>query len=106
MSLTTSEMTPADIRACTCGNDGYNNGGMFGNDWAWIVILLLFGWVEKGLAAALVAALAAMVAVALLALLKQTLQQDSIIPLFSLTSMTLHSVRRVFSRRFAKVSTA
>lgn len=35
MSLTTSEMTPADIRACTCGNDGYNNGnGMFGND-AW-----------------------------------------------------------------------
>lgn len=24
---------------------GYNNGnGMFGNDWAWIVILLLFGW--------------------------------------------------------------
>lgn len=44
MSLTTSEMTPADIRACTCGNDGYNNGGMFGNDWAWIFILLLFGW--------------------------------------------------------------
>ena len=29
MSLTTSEMTPADIRACTCGNDGYGNG-MFG----------------------------------------------------------------------------
>ena len=26
-------------------NGGYNNGnGMFGNDWAWIVILLLFGW--------------------------------------------------------------
>ena len=34
MSLTTSEMTPADIRACTCGNDGYNNG-MFGGDGAW-----------------------------------------------------------------------
>lgn len=48
MSLTTSEMTPADIRACTCGNDGYNNGGMFGNDWAWIVILLLFGWGGRG----------------------------------------------------------
>ena len=48
MSLTTSEMTPADIRACTCGNDGYNNGGMFGNDWAWIVILLLFGWGRNG----------------------------------------------------------
>lgn len=48
MSLTTSEMTPADIRACTCGNDGYNNGGMFGNEWAWIVILLLFGWGRNG----------------------------------------------------------
>ena len=47
MSLTTSEMTPADIRACTCGNDGYGNG-MFGNDWAWIVILLLFGWGGRG----------------------------------------------------------
>ena len=46
MSITTECMTPADI-AAVCGNnrnDGYNNGGMFGNDWAWIVILLLFGW--------------------------------------------------------------
>lgn len=49
MSLTTENMTPADIRACTCGNDGYNNGGMFGNDsWAWIVILLLFGYGGRG----------------------------------------------------------
>lgn len=48
MSLTTSEMTPADIRACTCGNDGYNNGGMWGNDWAWIIILLLFGYGGRG----------------------------------------------------------
>lgn len=49
MSITASELTPADIRACTCGNDGYgNNGGMFGNDWAWIVILLLFGWGGRG----------------------------------------------------------
>lgn len=48
MSLTTSEMTPADIRACTCGNDGYNNG-MFGGDGAWwIIILLLFGWGGRG----------------------------------------------------------
>jgi hypothetical protein len=39
-------MTPADIRACTC-NDG-NNGGMFGNDWAWIIILLLFGYGGRG----------------------------------------------------------
>jgi hypothetical protein len=31
-------------------NGGYNNGGMFGNgnDWAWIVILLLFGWGGRG----------------------------------------------------------
>ena len=49
MSLTTSEMTPADIRACTCGNDGYNNGnGMFGNDAWWIIVLLLFGWGGRG----------------------------------------------------------
>ena len=49
MSLTTSEMTPADIRACTCGNDGYGNGdGMWGNNAWWIVILLLFGWGRNG----------------------------------------------------------
>ena len=48
MSFVSTEMSPADIRACTCGNDGYNNGGMFGNDWAWIVILLLFGWGGRG----------------------------------------------------------
>lgn len=30
MSLTTSEMTPADIAAVTGG--GYNNGNGFGND--------------------------------------------------------------------------
>ena len=49
MSITTSEMTPADIRACTCGNDGSNNGsGMWGNDWAWIIILLLFGYGRNG----------------------------------------------------------
>ena len=48
MSLTSDSMTPADIRACTCGNDGYNNGGMFGNDWAWIIILLLFGYGGRG----------------------------------------------------------
>lgn len=28
----------------TNGNGGYGNNGLFGNDWAWIVILLLFGW--------------------------------------------------------------
>lgn len=47
--MTTSEMTPADIRACTCGNDGYNNDGMFGGNGAWwIIILLLFGWGRNG----------------------------------------------------------
>ena len=49
MSLTTSEMTPADIRACTCGNDGYNNGdGMWGNGAFWLIVLLLFGWGRNG----------------------------------------------------------
>ena len=49
MSLTTSEMTPADIRACTCGNDGYGNGdGMWGNGAWWIIVLLLFGWGRNG----------------------------------------------------------
>lgn len=27
---------------------GYGNNGLFGNDWAWIVILLLFGWGGRG----------------------------------------------------------
>jgi hypothetical protein len=40
-------MTPADI-AAVCGNNNRNNDGMFGNDWAWIVILLLFGWGGRG----------------------------------------------------------
>ena len=31
----------------TNGNGGLGNG-MFGNDWAWIVILLLFGWGRNG----------------------------------------------------------
>ena len=42
MSITTSEMTPADIRACTCGNDG--NGGMWGGDWlAYILLFAVLG---------------------------------------------------------------
>ena len=39
-----SEMSPADVRA-VMGND---NNGMFGNDWAWIIILLLFGYGGRG----------------------------------------------------------
>ena len=50
MSITSSELSPADI-AAVCGNnrnnDGYGNG-MFNNDWAWIIILLLFGWGGRG----------------------------------------------------------
>lgn len=50
MSYTTDCMSAADI-AAVCGNnrnnDGYSNG-MFGNDWAWIIILLLFGWGRNG----------------------------------------------------------
>lgn len=47
MSLTTSEMSPADF-AAVCGNNGNDGNGMFGNEWAWIVILLLFGWGNRG----------------------------------------------------------
>ena len=36
----------SDIAAVTDANG--RNGGMFGNDWAWIVILLLFGWGRNG----------------------------------------------------------
>ena len=51
MSITASELTPADIRACTCGNDGYGNGdGMWGNGAWWIIVLLLFGWCRNGFA--------------------------------------------------------
>ena len=35
----------ADIAAVTRNNDG---NGMFGNDWAWIIILLLFGYGGRG----------------------------------------------------------
>lgn len=45
-----SEMSPADIRACTEGNSGYNGGGMgWGGDWsAWIIIFLIFGFFGWG----------------------------------------------------------
>lgn len=42
MSITTSEMTPADIAAVTRNNSSDN--GMFGDGAWWIIILLLFGW--------------------------------------------------------------
>ncbi len=45
MSITASEMTPADIRAC-CGND---NGGWGGGMWGdWILLFLLFGMYGYG----------------------------------------------------------
>lgn len=42
MSLTTSEMTPADIAAVTNGGNNRNDG--WGGDWgAWIILFLIFG---------------------------------------------------------------
>ena len=41
-------LSAADVAAVTRNNDGYGNNGLFGNDWAWIVILLLFGWGGNG----------------------------------------------------------
>ena len=38
-------LSAADVAAVTRNNDG---NGMFGNDWAWIVILLLCGWGGRG----------------------------------------------------------
>jgi len=40
LSLTTSEMTPADIAAVTCGGNGYGNG-MNGDGWLIILFLIL-----------------------------------------------------------------
>lgn len=44
MSITTSEMTPADIAAvCNCDNGRSNSGG-FSGDWSsWIILFLIFG---------------------------------------------------------------
>lgn len=42
MSYTTSEMSPADIRACTEGGNGGNGGWGFGGDGWWIILLFLF----------------------------------------------------------------
>lgn len=50
MSIGVSELSAADVAAVVGNNrnnDGYGNS-MFGNDWAWIVILLLFGWGGRG----------------------------------------------------------
>ena len=44
MALTSGEMSPADIAAVT-GNNGYNNGGAFGGDGWWVIILFfIFAW--------------------------------------------------------------
>lgn len=49
MSIGVSELSAADVAAVVGnGNNRNNDGGMFGNDWAWIVILLLFGWGRNG----------------------------------------------------------
>ena len=46
MSLTTSEMSPADLRAVMGNND--DGFGFGGNGAWWIIILLLFGWGRNG----------------------------------------------------------
>ena len=46
MSLTTSEMSPADLRAVMGGSD--DGFGFGGNGAWWIIILLLFGWGGRG----------------------------------------------------------
>lgn len=40
MSLTAESMTPADIAACTCGNNSGWGNGNFGD---WIILFLIFG---------------------------------------------------------------
>jgi hypothetical protein len=44
MNNGTNGLTAADVAAVT----GNNNGNMFGNDWAWIIILILFGYNGRG----------------------------------------------------------
>lgn len=47
----TSEMSPADIRACTCGNDGSSSNGWGGNWGEYIILFLIlvaFGWGGNG----------------------------------------------------------
>ena len=46
MSLTTSEMSPADLKAVMGNND--DGFGFGGNGAWWIIILLLFGWGRNG----------------------------------------------------------
>ena len=41
----TDNYSLSDIAAVT---DSNRNNGMFGNEWAWIIILLLFGWGRNG----------------------------------------------------------
>lgn len=43
------EYSLADIKAVTDGNNGGYGNGMFGGDWAWIIVLfLIFGWGRNG----------------------------------------------------------
>ena len=48
MSIGVSELSAADVAAVVGNNRNNDGNGMFGNDWAWIVILLLFGWGRNG----------------------------------------------------------
>lgn len=48
MSIGVSELSAADVAAVVGNNRNNDGNSMFGNDWAWIVILLLFGWGGRG----------------------------------------------------------
>lgn len=49
MSITASEMTPADIAAVTGNGGGYNGGMGWGGEWSmWIIIFLIFGFFGWG----------------------------------------------------------
>lgn len=48
MSIGVSELSASDVAAVVGNNRNNDGNGMFGNDWAWIVILLLFGWGRNG----------------------------------------------------------
>lgn len=41
-------LSAADIAAITGNNRNNDGNGMWGNEWAWIIILLLFGWGRNG----------------------------------------------------------
>jgi hypothetical protein len=48
MFNTSNGYSLSDIAAVTGANNNGRGNGMFGDDWAWIIILLLCGWGNGG----------------------------------------------------------